>query len=403
MKLLTFTTLYPNVIQQNHGIFVETRLRHLLSSGQVETRVVAPVPWFPFGHERFGRYAEYALVPEREARLGVDVLHPRYLVIPRIGMDLAPALLARAAKRCCERLRCEGYDFDAIDAHYFYPDGIAAVMLGRALNRPVVITARGSDINLIAAYPRPRARIQRAAREAAALICVSQALKDRLIRLGVEKEKIRVLRNGVDTVRFQPVERGTARAALRLGPGRVLASVGNLVPEKGHDLVIQAIVGLPNVQLLVVGRGPEEGSLARLAQGLGVSSRVHFLGLVPQPELAQIYSAADALVLASSREGWANVLLEAMACGTPAIATDVGAAPEIICVPEAGVLVHERASAAIAEAACRLFASSPDRIATRRYAERFGWDETTCGQIEIFRNAIDEAPVGGQIYPAASV
>ena len=156
MKILTFSTLFPNTEKPGHGIFVETRLRHLVASGQVEARVVAPVPWFPLSHPRFGNYAQFAKVPAAETRSGIAVLHPRYPVIPKVGMNLAPALLAAGARASVARMIDEGYDFDLIDAHYFYPDGVAAAMLGKYFNKPVVITARGSDITQIPAYRLPR-------------------------------------------------------------------------------------------------------------------------------------------------------------------------------------------------------------------------------------------------------
>jgi hypothetical protein len=149
MKLLTFSTLFPNAVHPSHGIFVETRLRYLMASGKVESRVVAPVPWFPSGNPRFGRYADYARVPAEEQRHGIQISHPRYMLLPKIGMQVAPWLLARSVKAQIGRIIDEGYDFDVLDAHYFYPDGVAAVMLGKYFNKPVVITARGTDINLI--------------------------------------------------------------------------------------------------------------------------------------------------------------------------------------------------------------------------------------------------------------
>jgi hypothetical protein len=169
IRTLLFSTLYPSSVRPSHGIFVETRLRHLLSSGEVETRVVAPVPWFPFRDPRFGEYARHAAVPAHEVRNGIDVAHPRYLLLPKAGMNLAPASLARAGLKAARRLIAEGYDFDLIDAHYFYPDGVAATMIGKALNKPVVITARGTDINLIPKYDRPRRMILQAAEDCAAI------------------------------------------------------------------------------------------------------------------------------------------------------------------------------------------------------------------------------------------
>jgi teichuronic acid biosynthesis glycosyltransferase TuaC len=184
MKLLTFSTLFPNTEQPSHGIFVETRLRYLLASGKAESRVVAPVPWFPLKHARFGSYARYARVPASEVRHGIDVVHPRYVSLPKIGMEVAPMLLTQGAKPAIGRILDQGYDFDVIDAHYFYPDGVAAVMLGKYFNKPVVVTARGTDINLIPQYRLARKMLLWAANNAQGIITVCNALKDEMVQRG---------------------------------------------------------------------------------------------------------------------------------------------------------------------------------------------------------------------------
>lgn len=387
IRTLLFSTLYPNSVRPGHGIFVETRLRQLLASGQVETRVVAPVPWFPFRHEAFGEYARHAAVPAREMRHGLDVAHPRYLLLPKVGMNSAPTSLARAGLKAARRLIAGGFDFDLIDAHYFYPDGVAATMIGRALGKPVVVTARGSDINLIPRYDRPRRLILRAVEDCAATITVSAALKDAIVSLGGTPDKIAVLRNGVDLDLFQPEER--ARARDKFGITRfTIAAVGNLIPSKGQQLVIAALQNLPDSELLIAGRGPQENELKALAKRLGVADRTKFLGVLPQAELRWLYSAADVLVLASAREGWPNVLLEAMACGTPVVASSVGGVPEIVAAPEAGVLMAECTTDGIVRAVTLLCEALPARSATRAYAEQFGWQPTTEGQLALFRRVI---------------
>ncbi len=390
MKLLTFSSLFPNTVKPSHGIFVETRLRYLLASGKAESQVVAPVPWFPSANPRFGDYAAFSKVPRREERYGIAVSHPRYLVIPKVGMTAAPWLMAQACKREIGRILDEGYDFDAIDAHYFYPDGVAAVMLGKYFNKPVVITARGTDINLIPQYALPRRQLMWAAHNAAGMITVCNALREEMMGLGIPGERIVALRNGVDLQRFQPMDRQAARTRLGID-GFTVVSVGVLDPRKAHDLTIGALPSMPDVKLLIAGIGPERKRLEAQAERLGVADRVTFLGAVAQTELKHYYNAADAMILASSREGWANVLLESMACGTPVVASNVWGTPEVVAAPAAGVLMRERTSAGIAEALGRLRASYPDHAATRRYAEGFSWDATTEGQLQLFGRIIDGA------------
>ena len=388
--MLTLSSLYPNRDMPQHGIFVENRLRRLLDSGEVASLVVAPVPWFPFDDRRFGRYGTFAGVPREERRHGITVLHPRYALIPKIGMSSAPLLMYGSLRRCLERVLQERFRFDLLDAHYFYPDGVAAVMLGRRLGKPVVITARGTDINLISDYLLPRRWIRWAAARAAGIVAVSDALRARLIALGIEASRIEVLRNGVDLELFAPRDRAAARKALGLDvDGTVVLSVGQLIPRKGHDLAMRAVARLPEATLVIVGEGPEADGLRRLARRLGSAERIRFLSAIPQERLATIYNAADVLVLASSREGLPNVVLEALACGTPVVATAVWGTPEIVAAPAAGRLVEEGSPETLAGAIRDLLADPPARAATRAYAERFGWGPTTAGQLRLFKSVLD--------------
>ena len=387
IRLLTFSTLFPNEAQPTHGVFVENRLHHLLASGEAAATVLAPVPWFPSAAPRFGAWATYARVPLTETRHGIAVYHPRFPVIPRVGMNLAPWLLYRAALPALRRLMAAGVRFDAIDAHYLYPDGVAAVWLGRAVGRPVVLTARGTDVNLIPRYAIPRRLIRGAIGGAAALVAVSAALADALVALGAPAAKVTVLRNGVDTVLFRPpADRAAARAALGLA-GPTAISVGHLIERKGHDLAIAALATLPEWLLLIVGEGPERARLAALAARPEVAGRVRLLGAIPHADLPALYGAADALVLASSREGWANVLLESMACGTPVVASDIWGNPEVVRAPAAGRIVA-RSADGVAAGLRDLWGAGPDRAATRAYAEGFGWGPTTEGQLALFRRVI---------------
>jgi glycosyltransferase involved in cell wall biosynthesis len=213
------------------------------------------------------------------------------------------------------------------------------------------------------------------------VITVCNALRDEVVALGVDGDRVTSLRNGVDLELFQPVERnGNSQFTL--------LTVGHLVPVKSQDLIIAALPLLPGVRLVVAGDGPDRNKLEAQARQLGVDDRVEFLGAVPQAQLRGHYGTADALVLASSREGWANVLLESMACGTPVVASRVYGTPEVVAAPAAGVLMRERSPQGVADAVEALRANYPDRAATRRYAEGFSWDDTTAGQIRVFKEAM---------------
>lgn len=389
IRTLLFSTLYPSSVRPGHGIFVETRLRELLAAGGVETRVIAPVPWFFSTHPRYGEHARMARTPLRETRHGVDVMHPRYLLPPRVGMNVAPFLLAAGAAPAIKRLIGEGYDFDVIDAHYYYPDGVAAAILARQFKKPLVITARGTDLNLIPQYRLPRKMIQWAASRADASIGVCAALMDVLRAWDVPADRLHVMRNGVDLERFRPIPPSAARAELGLSGSPLLLSIGYLVERKGHHVAIDALAAIlpihPGARLIVIGDGEERENLISQCKRLGVESRVTFTGALPNTELFRWYSAADVMILASSREGWANVLLESMACGTPVVATRIWGTPEVVSSELVGRLVARRDGAAFAQSILELLSAYPDRSMVRSYSEGFGWRETTDAQVALFR------------------
>jgi len=318
---------------------------------------------------------------------GIAVDHPRYLIIPKLGMSATPYFLYRAMKRAIGAILASGQPIDLIDSHYFYPDGVAAAWAAREFGLPIVITARGTDLNLIPQYPLPRRMIRATAASADGLITVCAALKDTLVKLGVPPTKVTVLRNGVDLDFFRPMPREEARRQFGI-TRRTLASVGHLIDRKGHHHVIAALPRMRDTDLIIAGDGEKLSALKGLASRLGVADRVRFLGAVNQETLRTLYTAVDALVLASSREGWANVLLESMACGTPVIASAVWGTPEVVASPDAGVLMPSLDAEGVVHGTERLFEHLPSRSATRAYAEQFGWEPTTQGQLNLFREIL---------------
>ena len=388
IRLLTFTTLFPHQGRPNHGVFVENRLRHLLASGEATSTVIAPVPWFPSSSPRFGDWGKNAKAGRLEHRNGIVVHHPRYPLLPRIGMSTAPAALFAAGAREFRRLKTSGQDFDVIDGHYIYPDGVAAVALGRAFKKPVVLTARGSDITQFPAFRWPGRMIGWAMQNSAALISVSAGLKSAMVELGAPDRKVTVLRNGVDLAQFRPTNPRPAWEEWGVSE-KIILSVGHLIDRKRHNLIIEALPFLPGWTLVLIGDGLARQKLERLATEIGVRSRVIFGGQKPHAALAAFYSAADIFVLASSREGWANVLLEAMACGTPVVASNIPGNPEVVTDIAAGLIVAENTPICFAETIMRLATLRKSRSATRAYAENYDWNSTTNGQLAIFREVLE--------------
>jgi glycosyltransferase involved in cell wall biosynthesis len=201
-----------------------------------------------------------------------------------------------------------------------------------------------------------------------------------------------VLRNGVDLARFRPSNREVQRRVFGLTRQTLLA-VGNLVPKKNHRLMIEALANLPGIDLVIVGEGPERSAIEALTLDRGLADRVRLLGHMPQDRLPDIYSAADLLLLPSLREGWPNVLLESMACGTPVVVSNFPSVADIVAAPEAGRILGDTTAEGLATTVRDLLADLPARGATRAYAEGFDWQSTTEGQIALFREICEERPV----------
>ncbi len=375
LNVLTFSTLYPNAARPDWGVFVGRQTAELARSGLAAVQVVNPVgvpPALLRALPAFARYRALASLPRVAERDGVTVHHVPFPLLPGIGWRLNPAAIVHACRPVLAGLRAT-FAFDVIDAEFFFPCGVAATRLGAAFGVPVSIKARGSDIHLWGRQPAARRMILEAGRHAGGLLAVSAALKRDMAALGLPEDRIAVHYTGVDLSRFQPIERPAARAALGLPEGPLLVSVGALVPLKGHALTIDALARLPGVTLAIAGDGPERATLQALAARLGVADRVRLLGHVAHADIPKLLAAGDAMVLASEREGLANAWVEALACGTPIVVTDVGGAREVVDRPAAGRVLATRTPDAIADAARALLAAPPPRAQTALAAQRFTW------------------------------
>lgn len=392
MEIVTISTLYPNKNDPKHGVFVHTRLKHLLRVyPEISATVIAPVPWFPFSWKKFGEYAKYAGVPYSETIDGITIFHPKYIVLPKVGMYLTPFFLSKAIKKTLHKI-LKRKNVDLIDGHYFYPDGVAIERVASRLNVPFTCTARGTDINLVPTYPKARKMLQPVFESSSHMMSVCQALKDEMIALGVDDRRVTVVRNGVDLSLFNASDddaQQTLKSSLGLNTPYLMISVGWLIERKGHHLIIESLKKLVDVTLAIAGDGPDLKKLQLLAKECGVSERVKFLGALSQPDLNKWFRCADLSVLASSREGWANVLLESMASGTPVVATKVWGTPEVVRTRSAGILV-ERSSDAIAVGVRQLLEEKPSRVRTRKYAEQFSWGESCDALYKIFLSIVKD-------------
>ena len=387
--VVTFSNLFPSSVLPTHGLFVYERMRRVAAALGLPWRVVSPVPnvLWPL---RSATYRRWAAVPAQETWQGAAVEHPRYRHWPGLSMRRQARAMAAGARAAVTELHRRGPI--VLDAHYLWPDGVAASLLAQELGVPFTMTARGSDLNVVARDPMVREGITEAAQRAFACCAVSRALGDRFAELtGLPRERIHDVRNGVDLDRFQPGDAAAARQRLQLpATGRLVLGIGRLVPGKGFVLAAQALAQLPaDVTLVLVGDGPEREAIVQAG-----GDRVRLLGTRPPAEVAIACQAADCLVLPSDSEGWPNVVTEALAAGLPVVATAVGGIPQILAEPVPswrGALVPPRDVPALAAALASVLAQPPDRAAVRTFAQQYGWDEPVQRLCALFRRALGVA------------
>jgi teichuronic acid biosynthesis glycosyltransferase TuaC len=389
-RIVVVTTLFPHAGQPTAGLFIRERM--LRVARRVPVTIVAPVPWFPFqGLLRYWKPHFRPPVGVIEAQDGIEVQRPRFLSVPGALKWLDGFFLALGCLPTLLRLR-RSFAFNLIDAHFAYPEGYAATLLGKWLRVPVTITLRGTEVPL--SYdPRRRRRIVAALQHATRIFSVSASLKRHAVSLGAAGDKIMVVGNGVDMDKFHRLEKPAARQALGVSvEAPVLVSVGALVERKGFHRVIECLPQLrrsfPGLRYLVVGGPGPEGDwgaqLRRRVIDLGLQECVIFLGTVPPEDLKGPLSAADVFVLATRNEGWANVFLEAMACGLPIVTTDVGGNAEVVTSAALGIVVPfgdaEQLTRAIAQSLGRPW----DRDAIVAHAERNNWDSRVTALVDEF-------------------
>jgi teichuronic acid biosynthesis glycosyltransferase TuaC len=394
MRILTYSTILPNSQQPSQGIFTFQRLGALSRRRGNHVDFVAPIPhvprWLPAGAKSL-----YTKIPAKETIDGLQIFHPHYALIPKISMSWHGRLMYMGSLKIVEQLHREN-PYDLLDAQYIYPDGYAGVLLAKKLGIPVVLSALGTDVNVFPQFKSIAPKIRWALNEADGILAVSDSLRAATAAAGVAPEKIRVIGNGVDTSRFHPLDRAEARRALRIeGPGPFVISVGTLDPNKGHQILIAAVAELtgryPAMKAFIAGEGPYQSALTAQIREKKIADRVVLIGKRPHAELNSWFNAANVSCLLSEREGWPNVLLESLACGTPVIATRAGGIAEVISSPELGTLV-ERTVPAVTAALEAALKREWDRPALVAYAAARTWDRVAEEIEEYFQSILRARP-----------
>ena len=394
MKILTFTTLFPNAKKPDFGIFIKNRMAAVKDLPGVELKVIAPVPFFP-PLKFTKKWYTYSQIPKCELIDGIEVFHPRYFVTPKVGMTFYGLWMFLGALGCVNKLKRD-FSFDLIDAHYVFPDGFAAILLGLIFKKPVVISARGTDVNLYSHLPVVKNLLRFALKRADHLIAVSNSLGEVMIKEGVERKSVSIIPNGINPHRFTFDDLHSARKKLNLeATAKILVTVGNLVELKGMHLLIDAIQllkqqGKANFKTYIIGDGELKPFLKCKIADYGLEKQVELIGRVANENLTHWYNAADLFFLGSSREGWPNVVCEAQACGLPVVATAVNGIPEIIDSEAFGLLV-ERTPDDFARGIIKALNRDWDRGKIAFKGQQRTWENVALEVHDLFLNVLDNA------------
>lgn len=293
------------------------------------------------------------------------------------------------------------HDFDVV--HYFFglPTGLLSAYSSGACGLPYIVSLRGSDVpgydlasrKLRVLHGCSRWLSHRIWRNSAGVVAVSSSLRD-LGQAVFPDVNVSVIHNGVDA----PAGASTAEAAPGTAGRFRVVSVSRLIPRKGIGDLLRAMQGLEDVdfELSIAGSGHAEQDLADLAEELGIRERVTFLGYQSEAEVRQLYASADAFVLPTHSDAFANVILEAMSAGLPVIATDVGGAPEAIEHGINGLLVKPRDPQAIGEAIRRLAGDAALRrrmssANLARVRRQFTWPAIARQYRDVYASAVKQA------------
>lgn len=374
-NILVVTNLYPYPWEPNRAVFNRQQFEKLAEISNV--KVIVLVPW--------------TSVIRKSASLktttinNIEIDYCVYFYIPKIGRSIYPLFILLSLLGRFWKIR--KFKADCMLLSWAFPDAIAGSLFAKLLGTPTVIKVHGSDINVHAQIKSRRTQIKWAMDQAEAIIAVSQDLKNKILQMDVPANKVHLLYNGIDKSLFYPLEKDVARKLCAIDPDRrVIVFIGNLKTSKGCNLLLEAYVLLAKknstVDLYYIGAGDQIDILRKKVTDHGLESRVRLLGSLPHKALPPWINASDVLVLPSMNEGVPNVVLEAQACGTPVVATNVGGIPEIVS-EENGILVEYGNEAELCDALIEALSRNWDRLKISSNVNTLSWQENSSKLYEI--------------------
>jgi teichuronic acid biosynthesis glycosyltransferase TuaC len=391
-NVLVLSRTYPNCVTPVLGLWVEGLVRHI--SPLCNIKVVAPTPYCP-PLPGLREFTKYRTVEKRRTAHGVDVLHPRFLTGPGYSTyNFEGSSYYWSIRQQVDRLR-EEFPFDVIHANFGYPDGVVAAKLAARYKVPFVITEHASWIPWMDNYPQIRRQAVQAASQCAFHIAVSSFTRKTIAHFTGETQKLRVIPNGVDTKVFTPLPE-TKQPNLNQ-----ILCVGVTRHVKGIDILLQAMSRIvkekPELKLVIVGGGfnrnysQEELNLRSMSEKLGLGDNVEFIGIKSPSEVADYMRKSALLVLPSRRETFGTVLIEALACGTPVVATDCGGPVDIV-NKNVGLLVPVDDPKSLSDSMMSVIKERTvfDRQKIREYAlTNFSWDRLASQTVALYEQAMN--------------
>jgi glycosyltransferase involved in cell wall biosynthesis len=379
MQTLIISSIFPNNREPAKGTFVIDQVSEL--SRLCALKVIAPVPW-SLPVRNIEKWYMFSKVAKTEIIKGIETYHPQYLIIPKFFRSLYGYFYFLGIIGCVRKI-CKSSKFDIIVAYFAYPDGFAAALLAKLFKKPLIIYALGSDINVFIKSKIKRFLTKFAFRTATRIIAVSNDLKGKIINLGIEEPKVTVIPNGVDVSKFMPMDKYSCRERLSLPQDKkIILFVGAIREVKGVKYLIEAFAELiknrdNKVFLAIVGDGELKETLENRIINSGLAGKVKTEGAKLHNEIPIWINACDVFCLPSLSEGCPNVVLEALACGKPVVATKVGGLPEIIVSEEYGILVPPRSPHELANALRMAIAKEWDPQVLRKKINGFTWKENS--------------------------
>lgn len=335
MKILFISSQFPNSLEPNRGVFSFQIVKELASFAEV--RVIAPLPTLGWlnGLDRFKNYKTGLNIPVYEELSLIPVYHPRYLALPGAGLS-HQWTFESTLKELIIKIKTE-WSFDVVNCHWLFPDGVAIQRICHQMNIPVMLTPLGTDLNKYCDFRLRRYFISKALLNAQKVSVLNEQMKNKCLDLGVSDEQLTIIPNGVDLNKFCIMDTDVCRRKLNINPYcKMLLFVGSLVTVKNISSLLKAFAILNDkqkdsgIRLYIVGGGFLEKKLKTLALDLKVDEKTVFVGPVLHGDLPLWMNAADCLCLPSLSEGHPNVMMEALACGTPVVGSDVGSIPDFV-------------------------------------------------------------------------